>query len=71
MFKANTGLLHMDLSQCNFNGEDTTIMNEGLKDNHTILGMHMEGNMAQTDTLGFIGPDLVPDRAITHVHTRM
>lgn len=46
-------------------------MNEGLTENHTILGIHMEGNRSKTDSLGFIVPDHVPDRAITHVHTRM
>lgn len=29
-------------------------MNEGLKENHTILGLHMIGNEIITDSLGFM-----------------
>ena len=29
---------------------------EGLKDNHTILGLHMQGNDARVDSLGFVTP---------------
>ena len=27
---------------------------EGLKENHTILGLHMLGNEAEVDALGFV-----------------
>jgi hypothetical protein len=30
---------------------------EGLKENHTILGIHMVGNEAITDTQGFVIPE--------------
>jgi len=29
---------------------------EGLKENHTLLGIHMVGNEATTDAMGFIIP---------------
>lgn len=32
-------------------------MNEGLKENHTILGLHMVGNKMNVDSLGFLRPD--------------
>lgn len=45
-------------------------MNEGLKENHTILGLHMTGNKMNVDSLGFLrGFDLVP--AVSHITSRI
>ena len=45
-------------------------MNEGLKENHTILGLHMTGNKMNVDSLGFLrGFDLVP--AVSHIVSRI
>lgn len=36
-------------------------MNQGLKENHTILGLHMVGNKMNVDSLGFLKyDDLLP-----------
>lgn len=32
------------------------IIGEGLKDNHSILGIHCKGNEARVDSWGFIKP---------------
>ena len=43
--------------------QDVEIFSPGLKENHTIMGLHMTGNKARTDTLGFVDPDGNPDNA--------
>ena len=35
---------------------DSQVMNEGLIDNHTLLGLHMIGNEGRVNSLGFIQP---------------
>lgn len=45
-------------------------MSDGLKENHTILGMHMLGNEKSTDTFGYItARDENP--AASHIMTRI
>jgi len=47
---------------------------EGLKENHTLLGIHMVGNEATTDALGFIVPSRSEGKlqdAKAHVFTRI
>ena len=44
MFKSNKALLHLDLSHNNLKKQDCEIIEEGLSDNHTLLGIHMVGN---------------------------
>ena len=56
-FKINQSLLHLDISNNNFSQLDLEVMNEGLKENHSILGLHMMGNEGSTDAYGFIHPD--------------
>ena len=45
-------------------------MAEGLRENHAILGIHMIGNEAQTDALGFVVP-CVGEAAEMHTFTRI
>ena len=42
--KANKTLVHIDFSYVGFTHEDGAILNQGLKYNHNILGIHMTGN---------------------------
>lgn len=44
----------MDLSHNGFMNEEIDTMSEGLKDNHTILGLHMLGNEKNTDSMGYV-----------------
>ena len=46
-------------------------MGEGLKSNHTILGIHILGNEGDTDTRGFIKPIKNNNVSGAHVHTRI
>lgn len=48
-FKKNESLIHVDLSNNNVEGTDVEIIAEGLKSNHTILGMHFNGNAGYID----------------------
>ncbi|CAI2387670.1 unnamed protein product [Moneuplotes crassus] len=57
MFKTNKTLIHLDLSYCCFSLLECQIMHEGLKENHTILGLHMVGNKMCVDSLGFLRRD--------------
>lgn len=46
-------------------------VDEGLTENHNILGIHMVGNKGKIDTLGFIDADNDADIAVTHIATRL
>jgi hypothetical protein len=54
MFASNKTMIHIDLSYNGFMQDELKVMGEGLKDNHTILGLHMLGNQQTTDSLGYI-----------------
>ena len=70
-FQENQSLLHVDLSNCNFDGEDIEIINKGLTDNHTIYGIHLLGNMGKTDTLGYVHKSEEVDYAMATLFTRI
>lgn len=48
-FEQNQTLLHVDISHNGFTNNEIDIMADGLKSNHTILGIHMGGNDAEVD----------------------
>jgi len=52
----NINLLHLDLSYNHFGQNDIKAIGDGLKENHTLLGIHMQGNRAKVDLLGFVEP---------------
>ena len=52
----NFTLLHMDISFNGFTDQDMIVLGDGLRENHTMLGCHVEGNSCKLDTLGFIVP---------------
>ena len=60
VFGENTSLKHLDLSNNYFNLEECEHMAQSILANHTILGIHMEGNDCRVDTKGFLIPD--PDK---------
>ena len=57
MFKVNKTLIHLNLSHCDISRYECLIMKQGLKDNHTLLGLHMIGNEMNTNALGFLHDD--------------
>lgn len=50
MFRENKSLIHLDISHNNFKRGDCDLIEEGLKDNHTLLGLHMVGNDVDTNS---------------------
>ena len=52
----HTELLHLDISYNNLNVTDAKAISENIKDNHTILGIHVDGNDMWVDELGFVYP---------------
>jgi hypothetical protein len=48
--------LHVDFSNNDFSAAEVEVIAEGLKENHSILGIHMMGNEATTDAFGFVTP---------------
>lgn len=42
-----------------------------MKNNHSILGLHMMGNEAKVDQLGFVEGKINEDQALSHVFTRI
>lgn len=49
-------LMHLDISHNNFSIIECNIIAEGLKDNHTLYGIHAGGNECQIDPRGFLIP---------------
>ena len=54
--KNNTELIHLDISHNNINYIDCKYLSEKVKNNHTILGIHLDGNEMEINELGFIIP---------------
>jgi hypothetical protein len=76
MFLENKGLVHLDLSHNGFRKSEIEIMNEGLKENHTLLGIHMIGNEVTTDSLGFFSINEIKGESdnncsISHILSRI
>lgn len=49
-------LVHFDISNNFFEKEECQLIAEGLCSNHSILGLHVAGNNAEVDALGFMKP---------------
>jgi hypothetical protein len=47
------------------------IIAEGLKNNHTILGLHLLGNEAETDPSGFVKARRAAKESKSHVYSRI
>ena len=47
-------LIHLDISHNNLNYSDCKLIAEKSKSNHTILGIHLDGNSMEINCLGFI-----------------
>ena len=69
-FQENKSIVHLDLSFIGLTHEDCDVLNEGLKKNNVILGIHMLGNSRGLDSKGFCSSDIVPPSA-SHVYTRI
>jgi len=54
-------LVHLDLSYNHYKAQECGIIGEGLRDNHTLLGLHLVGNAADVDSDGFVVPLVAPE----------
>jgi hypothetical protein len=67
LFKERTcGLIHLDISHNNIGIIDTAHICEEVKANHSILGIHCDGNEMTIDELGFIYPIEKNNEKISH-----
>jgi len=62
LFEEGKVLFHLDLSYNSLSCAFCSILADGLRRNHTLFGIHLMGNAASVDDLGFIVPrqDTVP-----------
>lgn len=69
-FAMNGSIIHLNLAQNDFTCDELKIMAEGMRQNHSIIGLHMEGNECYVDAFGQIRPfevtDLAAHRAADH-----
>ena len=71
-FHRHPTLYHVDLSFNQLSETDCAAVNRGLSENHSIAGIHMQGNDAKVDALGFVNPKSgcnVPSEA--HIFVRI
>lgn len=54
--ETNTELIHLDISHNNISSEDGVFLSEECKNNHKILGLHVDGNEISIDENGFLHP---------------
>lgn len=56
-FVKNNTLRHIDLSNNRFTSNESEVMASGLMHNHTICGVHVEGNNCSLDAMGYLHSD--------------
>jgi len=71
MFIENRTLIHLDLSYNSFSESALKILKEGLKENHTILGLHLQGNKAFIDSKGFLNLNKDESPSSMHIFSRI
>lgn len=50
----NTTLIHLDLSHNNITSLELNELGNNIKDNHSLIGLHLTGNEACIDGAGYI-----------------
>ncbi|OMJ93570.1 hypothetical protein SteCoe_3405 [Stentor coeruleus] len=72
MFSVNQFLQHVDLSNNYFGKKECEIIGEGLKDNHNIYGLHVQGNDCVVDSKGYVIPlEYLNKTEHGHLHRRL
>eukprot|EP00357_Protocruzia_adherens_P001184 CAMPEP_0115016550 /NCGR_PEP_ID=MMETSP0216-20121206/27513_1 /TAXON_ID=223996 /ORGANISM="Protocruzia adherens, Strain Boccale" /LENGTH=922 /DNA_ID=CAMNT_0002387047 /DNA_START=323 /DNA_END=3091 /DNA_ORIENTATION=+ len=61
----NTRLLHADLSHNQLNSDHCNLISTRITDNHTLLGLHMDGNDCVLDPHGFMIPSSFENTSTT------
>ena len=65
---SNTTLVHLDLSNNYLNKADSKLIAEDLKNNHSIYGIHYQGNTGYINSKGFL---IIPDEWDPRVNERI
>lgn len=52
--KQNKSLIHLDLSNNYLSDQACRMIGKRLNKNHTLFGVHIAGNAAMVDSLGFL-----------------
>ena len=60
LLEVNCTLTHLDLSQNQLKEQDIIVIGEGLKKNHSLLGIHITGNAGKVDAYGQLAPETEP-----------
>lgn len=72
MFSINQYLQHVDISNNYLSSKECQIIGEGLKDNHTIFGIHVQGNDCNVDAKGYLIPvEYLNKTDVGHLHRRL
>lgn len=66
LLSTNRTLIHVDLSDNNFNMEESRLIGEALNKNKKIYGFHFNGNYGYIDTKGFLK---LENKDITSLHS--
>jgi hypothetical protein len=56
VLKENETLIHLDVSFCEIDEIDTKMISKALKNNHTLYGIHFQGNQGFIDFKGYLHP---------------
>jgi Ca2+-binding EF-hand superfamily protein len=54
-------LTHLDISHCKLGYDDCKIIAEGIRNNHSLLGIHVDGNQCVIDAKGVLHPCIMSD----------
>ena len=72
MFSTNQFLQHVDLSNNYLTRTECDVIGEGLKDNHLIYGLHMQGNDCIVDSKGYlVSLEYLNKTEQGHLHRRL
>lgn len=70
-FRENKSLVHVDLSHNNILQQDVEVMADGLRQNHSIYGLHFSGNQGFIDNQGFLKPAVDYSKADSIINSRI
>lgn len=60
-------LIHLDISHNNLSKESCSIIAQGLAGNHSLFGLHVEGNECAVDPQGYLQIEN-PEKACSEMH---
>ncbi|GMH85835.1 hypothetical protein TL16_g10356 [Triparma laevis f. inornata] len=61
-------LTHLNVSHNQMNANDCEVIGKALEKNHTLMGIHVEGNQGFIDSRGFLIPDAEGNESVHQAH---